>query len=419
MVIKVSELGRTSRVPRFPKHNWQIRQQPYVIQPLCIAPVLAGETLKNMVMQARVVTDPIKNPLIGWWIEYYWFYIKLRDLDDREEITQMLIDPSVDGSSIQYWVGGESEMLYYDQNGPNWSQMCLNRVVDEYFRDSGETWSDHLIGNMPLAQISGQSWQDTMATAATYETQDFDVDTDSSGTIEASEVALAHEQWEFLRAQNMTQMTYEDYLGTFGIRQAPEEVHKPELIRFIRDWTYPSNTIDPSDGSPSSACSWAVSERIDKDRFFKEPGFVFGCTVCRPKAYLTKQVASASTLMDDSYAWLPALLRDDPATSLKQIETAANSLVPGAPDGYWMDVRDLFIYGDQFINFDIVTAADGNGLALPVDTTMQRRFASQADITALFVGSDTLVRQDGVSRFTILGTQTDTTPRGRPRGVTV
>ena len=69
------------RVMRNPAHPWQLRTRPYQIQPCMISPVLPGETLKNLVGMSRVVTKPIANPLIGWWCEYYVFYVRLRDIE--------------------------------------------------------------------------------------------------------------------------------------------------------------------------------------------------------------------------------------------------------------------------------------------------------------------------------------------------
>ena len=95
----------------------------------------------------------------------------------------------------------------------------------------------------------------------------------------------AYDQYQYMRENAVTEATFEDYLRTFGIRAEAgqkEDEHKPELIRYVRDWAYPSNTINPTDGSAASALSWAVAERADKARFIREPGFLFGVTVTRP-----------------------------------------------------------------------------------------------------------------------------------------
>jgi hypothetical protein len=74
---------------------------------MCIAPVLPGETMKNLLLQARVVSDPIKNPLIGWWCEFYFFYVKHRDLDDRDVFTEMMVNPATTTSSLNEATGKE------------------------------------------------------------------------------------------------------------------------------------------------------------------------------------------------------------------------------------------------------------------------------------------------------------------------
>jgi len=40
---------------------------------------VARRNVENLLIQSRVVTDPLQNSLIGWWQEYYIFYVKHRD----------------------------------------------------------------------------------------------------------------------------------------------------------------------------------------------------------------------------------------------------------------------------------------------------------------------------------------------------
>ena len=61
----VQETARQTRMMRSPKHTFRINTRPWQIQPFMIAPVLPGETLKNLTMQARVVSDPVKSKLVG------------------------------------------------------------------------------------------------------------------------------------------------------------------------------------------------------------------------------------------------------------------------------------------------------------------------------------------------------------------
>jgi hypothetical protein len=371
-----------------------------------LAPVLPGETLKNLLLQARVVSDPIKNPLIGWWCEYYFFYVKHRDMTGRDDFTGMMLDPSYDLSSYS----AAAKVEHYHAAGIDWVAQCLDRVVDEYFRDEPEVMADHMIGNLPAAKIGLNSWLDSVTNDADMVAPaDVNLDANADGNVMASEAEQAMRSWQFMRANNLTEMTYEDFLRTYGVRPAlAEEPHRPELVRFVKDWTYPTNHIDPTSGAPSSALSWSIAERADKDRFFKEPGFLFGVSVVRPKIYFSKQTGNAASLLNDAYAWLPAVLLNDVSSSLKKVAAATAPLASNT-DAYWVDMRDLFLYGDQFVNF-AMTETDAGMVAVPT-AALEKRYASATDADALFKSAApaNLIRSDGVVNLSIAGMQRDAT----------
>ena len=399
-MVTVREVPATGRTMRRPSHSFQIRHRPFAIQPFVIAPVLPGETLRNLLSQARIVTDPIKNGLVGWWYEQYFFYVKHRDLLIRDDVTRMVLEP-------EFALGHTATALvdhYHLGGGVDWVKHCLDRVVDEYFRDEGEAVDVASIGNLPAAAINSNGWWDSVT-----EVQDLDAGDPTSSPDTQADLDNMRLQWEFMRANQLTRMDYEDFLATYGVRKSKAELHKPELIRYVRDWTYPSNTVDPTTGVPSSACSWAIAERADKDRFFSEPGFIFGVAVARPKVYLSKVNGAGVGMMTDAFSWLPAILREEVYTTLKQLP-AANGRIIGAAADYIVDVRDLLLYGDQFINF-AYTATDANFVALPNSTLSNRKYPSGADVDALFAAAapSNQVRADGVVSLAIHGTQVDHT----------
>ena len=177
-------------------------------------------------------------------------------------------------------------------------------MVDCYFRDEDEIGSNFSIGNLPAAQINIKNWTDSLVNEDMFQpVADIDVDTDSDGTITAGEIDAAMRNYEWLRANKLTDMSYEDFLGTYGVRPRREELHRPELVRYVKEWSYPTNHVDPATGDPSSALSWAIAERADKDRFFREPGFVIGLTVARPKVYLARQTATVTGVLNNAIAW--------------------------------------------------------------------------------------------------------------------
>lgn len=418
MQITLAQAPRTARVPRRPQHRFWLKQRPWQLQPFMIAPVLPGETMKNLLLQTRVVSDPVKSPLIGWWCEYYFFYVKHRDLDNRDDFTEMMLDPNK--SLAAHRQATYDVKKYTPKNGIKWVEYCLNRVRDEYFRDEDEVGTSFDIDGLPAVQISMDGFHDSVTLGAKFTTTNYDVNVDlnANAVVTASEVERAMRTWQMLRQAGVTEMSYEDYLRSFGLNiPETEEPHTPELVRYVREWTYPSNTVDPVTGAPSSALSWSVAERADKDRFFKEPGFLFGVSCIRPKVYLSNQKGCAAAILDHAFAWLPAMYREDLGISWRNIATG-NGPFENVTDtaGYWIDVRDLFVHGDQFVNVDVATSTEFLKAALPT-AALQRRFPVLTDAQALFVdgggaGTAQFVRQDGVVSLNILGTQTDTSPQG-------
>jgi hypothetical protein len=195
-----------------------------------------------------------------------------------------------------------------------------------------------------------------------------------------------------------------------------EDPHKPELLRYLREWSYPTNTVNPSTGTPTTALSWAIAERADKDRYFSEPGFIFGVTCARPKVYMRNQIGSAVQFLDDVYSWLPAVMREDPMTSVKKVSGSVVSPLTIASADFYVDVRDLFVYGDQFVNFTMADDTSDQSVPLPTSALEKRFIATDTDIDNLFVDDDTgdtgahNIRQDGIVSLTIAGTQRDMTP---------
>jgi len=421
--VTVQETARMRRVMRNPEHSWHLRYKPWQIQPCLIAPVLPHETLKNALVQARTITDPIKNPLIGWWDETYLFHVKLRDLYDRDKLVAMLMNPEEDMTSLD----SATKVEHFHTNGTSgvdidWVKLCMERVVDEYFRYEGEDNTTGTIGNLPAANINHTSYIDSLILNSSYVTPaDEDLTHASSefGTaVNISEIHNAELRWNLMRQQGLTDMTFEDYLATYGVKPKPEEVHKPELIRYFRDWTYPVSHVNTSTGAPTSACSWVTKFAAEKDRYFREPGFIFGVKVTRPKVYLKGLNSNAVMLMNKGVAWLPPSLSLDPHSSMIKVSSSQPPVNTVTSD-YWVDIKDLLLYGDQFVNFAL-TATDANIVNLP-SATAAKRYAAAADVSALFVTATTAeyVKTDGICKMSIAGQQIDTSPNAIGTNITV
>lgn len=413
----VQALPETGRKSRRPAHRFQLRQRPYVIQPFMIAPVLPGETMKNAMLQSRCVTDPIDNPLIGWWLEHYLFYCPFSCLPHADDLKELMISQSATLSNVPT----AAKQAHYHANGPDFVSECLQAVTEAFFRDAGVAWdaSGQTITQdsetMPIAGLRRMdSWLDSVFDVTALPTSDGAVVDETTGLYdELDERRLMYER---IRELGMTEATYEDWLRMNGVTAEKEAaVSRPELLRESSKWSYPTNTIDPTTGDPSSAVSWAIAEEASKARFFKEPGFILGVCVVRPKVYLGRQYGNAASLFNSALNWMPAMAHEA-AASIIEVTKTVGPLGSGVADAtspshnYIVDLRDLLLYGDQFMNFDL-TATDAGIVALP-KADLTKRFPSSADIQALFVGTTEatgLVRQDGVCMLNILGKQTDQT----------
>lgn len=410
--VKIAEVQRMKRSMRHPQHPFQVRTRPWQIAPFFIAPVLPGETMRNLLMQSRCVTDPVKSKLVGWWNEYYFFYVKHRDLAGRDDFTAMMLDPTTDLSAYNQAALVE---YYHAQASLSWVKECLKRVTEWYFRDEDEAWDGFTIGNLPSAKrmIGPDALDSAINDTDRAALADVNVDLDLNSTITASEIDQAMFQWQLLRTQGMTNISYEDFLASYGVRPSQAELHAPELVRYVRDWQYPSSHIDPTDGSATSAVSWKIVERADKDRYFREPGFLFGVTVKRPKVYMSAQAGSLTDLMTDLYAWLPAVLHEQVNVSFRQlaannVQFGGNGATGGNTDAVWVDLKDLFMYGEQFINFAL-TETDAGLVALPT-AGLEKRYASSTDADALFSSASPAnqIREDGIVSLSIATTVEDT-----------
>lgn len=405
---------RMQRKMRRPKHTFSLRVRPFQLQPFMLAPVLPGETMKNMLCQARVVSDPLATTikLQGWWCEVFFFYVKLRDFHEpaRTTVTNMMLDPATDVSSLR--AGAASVGLYTFNGAIDWMTNCLKPIVEHYFRDEGENWDTALIDGIPQVQVFGQgvnNWSDSLTLNANKRSAAARGDV-AAGTIAEISDQLMH--WQAIRDAGLTDMDFEDFVKSYGgqVRQdeASPELHRPELVRYTRQYSYPTNTVEPTTGVPTAAAVWSIAERADKDRRFDEPGFIVGLVCARPKVFFANQEGAIAGGMDSVYQWLPAILHDHYEESFKQFLAATGPLPAIISDSYWIDPRDIFLHGDQFLNFASATTEAGL-FDLPT-ATAGNRYASTVDIDQLFSTAANKIVIDGVVDLGILGRQYEATP---------
>nr|QJB20795.1 MAG: major capsid protein [Microvirus sp.] len=412
----------TSRVGRYPKHPFMVRELAYTAQPFFIAPVLPGETMDNLYFESRVITDPVLNPIIGWKKQYFFFYVRITDLLS-DTIRDMFIDPTNTDLTATLGSASSSQPYYSAKGGMNWAKRCVERITAEYFRDEGEAWNSNVVtGDIPIVPIRDRLWMDSIT-----DDDDMPVGADPSAMTDASDLEALMNAFEHLRAMGVANMTYEDFIRSYGIPIPSKDENKPELLANFSDFQYPSNTINPSSGAPSSAVSWVFKNGSRKPKFFKEPGFVVGISVTRPKLYFGGLKGSLADFMSRAWDWMPRYLMEGaavpmPETSLKRFGADTGPLGDRstATDEYWVDMRDLLIHGDQFQNMamtaDNANPADSAANHLfalpPGDNHHAYKYLTEAQCKAFFVdaaGTAFHIRQDGYVSLSVKGKQVDYT----------
>lgn len=341
---------RMRRRIRRPVHNAYVHFIPWAIQPFLIAPVLPGETLKNLLFQARILTTPLaNNQVIGWWIETYFFYVKHRHLANATTYTNMMIDMNTVITGVQQVANlPMMNSLIGDMQFP---QEAYTAIVNEYFRGDGESdaTAAGLIagtggGNLRLARLKMPGWWDSIIPNSQVDTGHGGIADDSIGGAntaldQVGEIGRALETWQQLRMLGITNLEYDDWLRSFGVQIAAPTRDVPELLRYTREWQYPSSavSVDATAQRVSSVVSWSLTERADKDRYFREPGLIMGFVIARPKLYHDRQQAGVG-LLQDALAWQTPF-----ASGVYDRLRPVSGLT-----GYHWDTADLFNQGDQY-----------------------------------------------------------------------
>lgn len=385
--VRISTAAPTvARRTRSPKHDFRTSQQLFEVRPLMIAPVLPGETLKSASFNFTTVSGLMYPIMSGFWQELYVFYVKHTDLDERELVKDMHVTNTTDASLLE-----AAAPIWGHTGGINWIKLATKRCVQEYFRNDGEGAFEYVSPDgLPLASYGRDDWLDSAILETTTAETQVDMLPDEileAGLVETNQIPAGfeahHDFWLNMKRQNMTQATFEDFLRSHGMSVPKEDQrpHRPELLRYSRKFQKPTRALDMG-GEEACKLSWDVTESLDQDRLFKEPGFIVAFSVIRPKSFIW-QAGNAASLMSDAFTWLPALLGDNPETSLRVIPVAqAGAMWPNydGTDDVIVDMKDLFLYGDQY------TAGEFAGVktwscSLP-DDTFNRRYPSADDLSS-------------------------------------
>lgn len=422
----VKRIKAAGRRQRRPKHTFNVRHLPYVIQPFMLAPVRPGETLVDLKGTLSAYSAPLASRNTGGWLEHVFFYVPVTAMAEKTAIMNEFVD---DAQALTALTTAANAQYYYQgvTGSANWVDQCMKAVVAEYFRGDTEdgvreAWNLHVMSqdgvNMPIAAVASDGMLDSLMLLADLPADSGAPTEDAyAGTLDGLDAQ--RRTYDRLRLMGFRELTFEEWLETQGISvlkpaavTGPEA--KPELLRMHRQFVMPANAIDPTDGSAASALVWKKEISGDKDYLFRVPGFILGVTICRFKTYMGRQYSNAASAIFSATGFLPRIeeFREDDALALgMRTETTQEAGPWGSgvadatsPSGdYIYDILDLYFRGDQFVNE--LTATDAGIMALPT-AALQTRYPTKAMMQALFAAAvsdaDNFIFQDGRIDLTIM-----------------
>lgn len=400
--------GAPTRINRTPAFPCAGTIKPQGLYPVFAHPVLPGETLQAATMKIRNISMPLKSPVGGAWLETWLVYFKLTDLD--MDLKEMFI--SDDMATTGYTAGSDNARYFTKSGDVDWIKMCTEKFHASYFRHETEPVETlRYTDTVPMVKLGNKSWYQNMS----FQESDVAVPVTDAGDL------YKHLQdYQVLTQMGLVEMTYEKYLEEFGV-QNPTEKNDPEILRFTRSWTLPTNIVDPSTGSPTSAWVWNDAQKMDKPKRFSEPGFIVYFQCVRPKLY---QANVEKSIIGDLWGfsdWFPIYTQNDPTAGIREMDTSHNAFKaasrtdPGEKTMIY-DHRDLLNHGEQFINnFDppydlpLSTGLVMEDASTPED--LRGEYPIWTDLQNLFVSAtNPVVYYDGLCMATITGHVTDHTP---------
>jgi hypothetical protein len=396
---------RHSRRPNFPLAG---TLKPYGLYPIFIHPVLPGETLQSATVKMRTISMPVKHPLSGAWKEDWLIYVKFTDLDP--DLGQMFISDTYDSSA--FVAGSDDAKTFVKAGQIDWVRLALEKIHRSYFVSESET--PRTIHGVPQVKLNNASW---------YQNMVFEAADQAVPTTDASDLYQHLAGWQMLQQMKLTELTYEDYLQQYGARPTHNRETDPEILRFARSWTLPTNQISPETGVPSSALAWSDEIKLDKAKRFNEPGFLIMLSTVRPKMFNGNLKHSMVGNMWGFSDWFPAYTLDDPTSSVKKLaktdDVFAAAMTDAGTETLLYDHMDLLMHGEQFVNdwdgpYDLPQHSAHSvktGANVP---DLRGEYCNLADVTALWSGATEPFQKlyyEGIASAVVSGHARDNTPK--------
>lgn len=366
--------GRVRRNPMFPTAGIMV---PFGLYPLAAFPLNAGDTLENLSMSGRFISQPIKHPINGAWFEQWIAAVPL-SLINSAFFTDLA--PVTTG----FTAAADQPRYFTKAGGLDLIKRAYDLVVAEYFTRVGAT--PPVNDGVTMLPRMGVDWTENLMLKPSALNVSLlpmqGVNTALTGIDLESERALIESS------------DYRDWVQQFGVKDPARNDIRPRILRYLRNWSLPQNVIDPASGSPRSAFYWSPTLKLEKRMRAPEPTIVLVLGAWRPQMFSDYLPQSYLSRMAGIKEWLPP--HNEAAWSPIQGNDPLFKAGFGVVgDNLIFDRSDIWSRGEQFIN---CLPAD-SPYPVPVSTStgvpggqdqMRGKYPTAADINALFVTTTAL-----------------------------
>lgn len=327
---------------RYPRISAMVSMEPFKMYPVCIHPVLGGETIHDLYVDGRVHLNGVKGTIQGWFLDVMTVYVKIRDID--ADLVEMLVDPDWRTAIPTEFQSFDNDIL--GQRGLTghvaWPYLCTKLVYEFYLAREQQFYDD----NVPIVPLKyPTSFQNF------YELAD-----DASSDLEGEPDIITR------MIEDID--NYADVLERYGIRDAAIRRMLPEILLWRSYHNYPvlAAVDDNNEIVNRNMCLWSPREArgTRKGIYCKEPGFICTFVFYRPDVVEGNKRHWMSGPFADSTDWFvpPYELADGIGT----IDDAAFRAF-----GYLSDLHynkfDTWLNGETFTNINPHAAGDSQLLA--------------------------------------------------------
>lgn len=364
---------RQARSPLFPFGGTLL---PFGLYPVFAFPILPGETVGKVEVRGRFISQPLKSPISGAWMEGWVFEVPLR-----------LIEPNFfaqEAPSTTGHVAAALNQRFFTNTGQiTLIQEAYNLIVQQFFtrENSVPPTVETGITQLPLVQVD---WMDNMSAVPV-------------GMVKANmpenffTAELVGMSLEEERSLTETDQ-YRQFVQMFGPKD-PQDEYRPRLRRYFRQWGIPNNVIDPSSGVPRSTHFYDLDWGLRKGFYAKEPAIGMVLMAYRPQMYKNLALGSYLGRMVGTRQWFPphgqaawSIINGDDPIFPAGFDTG--------PSDWIFDRSDVFMRGEAFLNASAANnpyppPASANGLST-TNQGLRGAYCSAAEWQALFANAGTL-----------------------------